>query len=135
MAAAEEIGQDGCCVPESEMMVTLDENLEVPWKGGNKFSRICPECNSRTFCAGSLWEAANDDPSRVAYIIEKDETSPRPVYVCPYGDDWVERLPEDYDEEPCGEEFLGTPLGEAPPDECPHCEREISFGDEEKIEE
>jgi len=136
------IGQDGCCIPESEMLVVLDRNFEVPWKGGNKYSRICPECRSRTFCPESYWQARHDDPQGVAYVIERGEGGEdgasaviRPLYVCPYTEAWAEPLPDDSEVEVCGEEFTGSPLGEEPPDECPHCERELAFGDEAEMEE
>lgn len=137
--ADDDIGQNGCCVPESEMLVVLDRNFEVPWKGGNKYARVCPECRSRTFCPASYWEARNDDPEGVAYIIERGEdggdgpATIRPNYQCPYTEAWADAV--DADVEVCGEEFTGSPLGESPPEQCPHCERALAFGDDDEMEE
>jgi RNA polymerase subunit RPABC4/transcription elongation factor Spt4 len=99
---------NGCCVPESEMLVCRDLNLDYPWKGGNQYSRICPECGSRTFTAKSYWEMRVEDPDEQAYIIPQgDDTEPQPYFICPYGD--------------CTGTFYGFP------DECPECEREFEW--------
>lgn len=129
---AGDAGSDGChnCddVGESEMLVVLDRNFEYPWKSGNKYARICPECGSRTFCPESYWESKDADPEDVAYVIEKAEDKEdreiRPRFRCPYTGEFVEDGGE-----PCGEVFLGEPhSAEAVgPDECPHCERELNW--------
>lgn len=118
----DDVTVDGCpngCVPESEMLVTKDLNLDFPWKSGNKYARICPECGSRNFTTRTYWETVE-----VSFVIPREEEKPRPLYRCPYTEEVV-----DEGEEPCGEEFVGPPLDEGLPEACPECERPLSYGD------
>lgn len=120
----DDAGQEGCqnsrCehIGEEDMLVTKDLNLDYPWKDGNKYCRICPNCNRRVFCAASYWESKRSNDETVAYVIEQGDDTPRPIHDCPWDDDYV-------DDDPCGDEFHGTPVGEEPPSECPNCEREL----------
>ena len=83
----EPIGASGCCVPEAEMLVVRDRNMDYPWKGGNKYARICPQCGKRQFCAKSYWQQRYHGDDAVAYIIKKgEEGEPVPAYECPFGD-------------------------------------------------
>lgn len=97
----------GCCVPEPEMQVCRDLNLDYPWKGGNQYSRICPECGSRTFTAKSYWEQRVEDPEQQAYVVPQGEEEPQPYFICPYED--------------CTGTFHGFP------DECPECEQPFEW--------
>lgn len=72
---------DGCCVPESEIMVVRDLNLSAPYKGGNQFSRVCPDCGSRTFCTRRYWETSDDQ-----YVIPNGESDIVPLDTCPWED-------------------------------------------------
>jgi hypothetical protein len=101
-----EYGCEACETPESEMLVTYDRNKDYPWKSGNPYCRICPECGSRTFTARSYWES-----QEVRYVIPKSESDPQPLYGCPYED--------------CGATFVGE-VGE-----CPTCERAIEWEETE----
>lgn len=98
---------DGCCVPEDEMIVCRDLNLDYPWKGGNQYSRICPECGARTFTAKSYWVSRVEDPEQQAHVIPKDSDEPEPYFLCPY--------------EGCDGRFHGYP------DECPECEQPFEW--------
>lgn len=98
-------GCDACeGVAEGDLLVVYNENFDFPWKSGNPFARVCPECGSQTFTAKAYWQS-----QEVPYIIPKGEDEPKPLFDCPY--------------EGCGGEFLGTP------DECPECERELLWED------
>jgi Zn finger protein HypA/HybF involved in hydrogenase expression len=102
---------DGCCVPESEMLVVRDLNMQAPYKGGNQYARICPECQSRTFTSKRYWQTTSP-----RYIIPKGEDEPVAVFDCPYED--------------CEGEFREDER----PDECPECGGELDWvddGDEE----
>jgi hypothetical protein len=82
-----DIGASGCCVPESEMLVVRDRNMDYPWKGGNKYSRICPSCGHRQFCAKSYWMQRYHDPEATAHVLRKgDDTEPLPAFECPFED-------------------------------------------------
>lgn len=96
----EKLGCKACNVPENDMLVAYDRNMDKPWKGGNPYSRVCPECGNRTFAPKSLFETQDQQ-----YVIKRGENEVQPLYYCPYED--------------CGEPFAGMP------DECPACEREI----------
>jgi len=100
--------QNGCCgLDESEIMVVRDLNMAAPHKGGNQFSRICPECGTRKFCTRRYWET-NDEQ----YVIPNGEKEPVQLFDCPYPD--------------CdGEIHEGL-------DECPDCGSEIEWVDEDE---
>lgn len=102
-----DIDGDGHCVPESEMLVVRDRNMDYPWKDGNKYSRRCPECGAMQFCAKGYWQTRFHDVDSTAHVIKKGGEEPKPAYPCPYGD--------------CD----GVLVGE--PDECPTCEQEIEW--------
>lgn len=106
-AEEEEIGDHGHCVPEAEMYVVRDRNMDYPWVGGNKYARICPECGARQFCAKSYWLQRYRDPERVAHIIKKGEDEPVVAFECVY--------------EGCDGMLVDFP------DECPECERAIEW--------
>lgn len=100
-------GCPSCGTPESEILVVYDRNMDKPWKGGNPYSRICPNCGSRTFAPKTQWLEQD-----VRYVIKRDESQPKPYYFCPYED--------------CDGQFVGEV------DECPECERPIEWADEEE---
>lgn len=93
-------GCKSCGAPEDDMLVVYDRNMDKPWSGGNPYSRICPECGSRTFAPKDLWKT-----QAVPYVIERGSDEPKPYYTCPYDD--------------CDGQFVGEV------DECPECEREL----------
>lgn len=95
-----------CGASEEDLLVVYDRNFDYPWKGGNPYARLCPDCGSRTFTARSYWES-----QEVPYVIVKGGETPQPLYDCPYDD--------------CDGSFLGTPS------ECPDCEQELLWGDDE----
>lgn len=95
-------GCPSCGTPESEILVVYDRNMDKPWKGGNPYSRICPNCGSRTFSPKSQWLE-----QETRYVIKRGENEPKPYYLCPYED--------------CDEQFVGEV------DECPGCERPIEW--------
>lgn len=97
---------EGCCVPEEEMMVVRDLNMNAPFKGGNQYCRICPECGKRTFCSKMYWKTADEQ-----YVIPEGEEDPIQRFECPYPD--------------CDGSFFGTV------DECPECENEIMWEDDD----
>lgn len=99
---------DGCCVPEEDMVIIRDLNMAAPYKGGNQYARICPDCGSRTFTTKKYWQSV-DDP----YVIPNGETTPVRLYGCPNPDC------ED------GTVFEGE-------DECDDCGTEIEWVDEEE---
>lgn len=89
----------GCpngCVGEDNMMVVRDLNLDYPWKGGNQYKRMCPDCGSVQFTARTYWEMA--EPK---FVIQKGEDKPKPMFTCPWED--------------CDGELVGTP------EECDEC--------------
>lgn len=98
---------DGCCVPEDEMMVVRDLNLDYPWKGGNQYARICPDCGARTFTAKTYWVSRVEDPESQAHVIPQGEEEIKPYFTCPYED--------------CTGTFHGFP------DECPECEQPFEW--------
>jgi ribosomal protein S27AE len=89
-------GCDACGVPESEILVVYDRNKDYPWKPGNPYSRVCPDCGASTFTAQSYWES-----QEVPYVIPKGEDEPKPLFTCPH--------------QGCDGEIVGFP------DECPTC--------------
>lgn len=70
---------DGCCVPEAEMLVIRDLNMAAPYKGGNQYARICPECGSRQFTTKAYWENVSDP-----YVIPNGESQPVRLFDCPH---------------------------------------------------
>lgn len=96
--------EGGCCVPESDMMVVRDMNLSAPYKGGNQFARICPDCGTRKFTSRRYFETSD-----TKYVIPKGEDEPKEMFDCPYPD--------------CDETFAGMM------DECPECGQEIQWED------
>jgi len=97
---------DGCCVPEAEMYVIRDLNMAAPYKGGNQYARICPECGSRQFTTKQYWESV-DDP----YVIPNGKSSPVRLFDCPHGE--------------CdGTIYVGE-------DECDDCGGEVEWVDED----
>lgn len=131
---------DGCCVPESDMVIARDMNMDVPFKGGNQYARICPDCGSRTFTSKSYFKSV-DDP----YIIPKGESEPIPKAEYEARDeDETEAEPEpepepdeaeDEPDEEDGEDDVPTydcPFGcggtvEEYEEECPNCGEEIEW--------
>lgn len=99
---------DGCCVPEEDMVIIRDLNMAAPYKGGNQYARICPECGSRTFTTKKYWKSV-DDP----YVIPNGEAKPVRLYDCPNPD--------------CdhGTVYEGEP-------ECDDCETEIEWVDDDE---
>lgn len=106
MSQSDDVAPDdgGCCVPEDEMLVVRDLNLSVPYKGGNQYGIICPDCGSRKFTAKAYWEMA--DPQ---YVIEKGDDEPKPLFGCPH--------------EECDGELVGMV------EECGECGGEIEWED------
>ena len=100
---------DGCCVPESEMLVIRDLNMAAPYKGGNQYARICPECGSRMFTTKAYFESVGDP-----YVIPNGDDSPVRLFDCPF--------------EECG----GTIYeGE---EACDDCDGEVDWVDEDEEE-
>lgn len=84
--ADESVGQDGCCVPETEMHVVRNLNLDYPWKGGNQYARVCPECESQTFTAKSYWQMRLESDELPCHVIPKGEDERKLAYPCPMPD-------------------------------------------------
>ncbi len=102
---SDSLGPDeGCCVPAGEMLAVRDLNKKPPWKCGNQYRTVCPECNATQFASKEYWKHAE-----VQYVIPRGEAGPVVLYDCPY---------EDCD---------GQLKGEM--EECPECEQEILWED------
>lgn len=101
----EDIGSNGCCVPEDEMLIVRDLNFDYPWKAGNQYCRVCPECDGRTFTSRNYFEAMRSANGKATWVIPKNEATPVPLQTCPYDD--------------CNGDLIGTP------DACPECEQPL----------
>ena len=101
----DELGpKKGCCVSAAEMMAVRDLNKKPPWKQGNQYRTVCPECNATQFASKEYWKH-----STVQFVIPRGEAEPVILYTCPYDD--------------CDGDLEGEM------DECPECEREIEWED------
>ncbi len=113
-ADADDIGQDGCCVSEGDMRVVRDLNLDYPWKGGNQYSRVCPECHSQTFTAKSYWQMRMGSGDLDAHVVPKGDDESVVAYHCPYGQS------DEFDTSCEGVVWVGK-------DECDSCGQEIDW--------
>jgi hypothetical protein len=111
-----DVGQDGCCVPEGEMLVVRNLNLDYPWKGGNQYARVCPECESQTFTAKSYWQMRLSNDEMDAHVVPKGEDERRLAFPCPYG------ASDEFDIECDGFVWVGC-------DECESCGEDIEWED------
>lgn len=108
---------DGCqaCadIDEDEMLVVFDRNKDFPFKQGNPYSRVCPDCGSRTFTSKAYW--ANQE---VPYVILKGEDTPRMTFRCPHDDCAGLLVGPHYNDDVDTGDLPGT---------CPTCEGDIEW--------
>jgi len=110
-------GNDRCCVPVEELLAVRDLDKAAPWKSGNQYRLVCPDCRATQFTSKNLWQSR-----KTQYVIPRGEDELVVLYECPHcqgdiygeadtcpecgeGIDWSEDEPDKQEPEPDDEEL------------------------------